>query len=180
MLEVIFLSLIKAIWILIPAGTANIFPPLAKGKRPIDFGLKIGGIRILGDGKTWEGTIFGYVAGVIIGLLLLYLQPFLNTIFNPQGIFLPQFTLLIVLIIPLAGLLGDMLGSVIKRRMKMERGAEAPMLDQLDFIFGVILFTYTLIEYTMTMILLLVILTYFVHRLASFIAFKIKIKKEPW
>ena len=180
MLQLIFLELIKAIWIFIPAGTANIFPPLAKGKKPIDFGLKIGGIRILGDGKTWEGTILGYTAGAIIGLIQLYLQPFLNTILNPQGIFLPELTLLIVLIIPLAGLLGDMLGSVIKRRLKMERGTEAPLLDQLDFILGVILCTYTLIEYTMTMILLLVVLTYFVHRFASYIAFKIRIKKEPW
>ena len=180
MLQLIFLELIKAIWILIPAGTANIFPPLAKGKAPIDFGLKIGKNRILGDGKTWEGTIVGYTAGTIVGLIQLYLQPSLITILNPQGIILPELTLLIVLIIPLAALVGDMFGSVIKRRFKMNRGAEAPLLDQLDFIIGVILFTYLLIDYTTTMIILLLITTYFIHRFASYIAFKIKIKREPW
>ncbi len=180
MLQLIILELIKAIWILIPAGTANIFPPLAKGRKPIDFGLKIGGVRILGDGKTWEGAIVGYLAGLTVGLIEMYSQPTINVWLSAQDIVLPQLTLIIILIIPLAVLIGDMLGSIIKRRFNMDRGAEAPILDQLDFIIGVILFTYTMIEYTKTMIILLLVTTYFIHRLASYIAFKIKVKKEPW
>lgn len=174
MLETIFLEFLKALWILIPAGVANMTPMFAKGKRPIDFKKTINGKRILGDGKTWEGTILGYLAGVTMGFTMIQIQSYLT------GFELPVFTTTIIMAIPIGTLIGDMVGSFIKRRLGIKRGGNARGLDQLDFIAGVLLFTFTLIDYTLMMVAMLLLITYFSHRIASLIAYKLKIRNNPW
>ena len=62
-------ALFIAIWYLLPAYAANAFPPLAKGKIPLDFGKFLGKERILGDGKTFEGTTLGLIAGLATGFV---------------------------------------------------------------------------------------------------------------
>ncbi|MEM5870469.1 MAG: CDP-archaeol synthase, partial [Candidatus Aenigmatarchaeota archaeon] len=42
----LLIEIIKAFWFILPAYGANAFPPLMKGKRPIDFGKKLGKERI--------------------------------------------------------------------------------------------------------------------------------------
>jgi CDP-2,3-bis-(O-geranylgeranyl)-sn-glycerol synthase len=52
----LLVELVKSLLIIFPAYAANGFPPLARGRRPIDFHGKFpDGSRILGEGKTIEG-----------------------------------------------------------------------------------------------------------------------------
>ena len=61
--------LLKSVWFILPSYAANMFPPFMKGVRPLDFGKNIGRYRVLGDGKTIEGTLAGIAFGVFIGSL---------------------------------------------------------------------------------------------------------------
>ena len=179
MLSLLSAELLRALWIFLPAGAANIFPPLSrfiKNRHPIDFGIKLGNERLFGDGKTWEGFIIGLAASISVGTIEYLLYPLISQYTS----ILPALTPLTIIIIPIGALVGDMFGSLVKRRLEMKRGENAMFLDQLDFIVGAMIFTYPLIDYTWLMIVLILILAFVFHRITSIIGYKLKVKREPW
>ncbi len=176
-----FVEFIKALWIILPAYAANGFPTLANGKKPMDFGRKwVDGERIFGDGKTIEGFSLGLAVGTGVGLLEALLYPYLNSYANSYGAELPLMNIFIGFIIPLGALCGDLAGSFIKRRFRLPRGADAPVLDQLNFVAGVIFFAYLFTEITFWMVIIMALITPVIHRTANIIAYGLKIKKVPW
>lgn len=117
-------ELIRGFCLVLPALIANGTPVVVSkklikgGLHPVDFGKTIRGRRILGEGKTWEGTISGIVAGLVIGIpVALYFK--LSIWFGG--------------VIATLALLGDMVGSFVKRMAGLPRGACVVLLDQLDF-----------------------------------------------
>ena len=177
----IFVEFVKALLIIFPAYAANGFPPLAKGKRPID-GRKnfIDGKRIFGDGKTIEGFALGMLAGTLVGALEAYLYADLNAYAMQFDVILPLITLQIGFLIALGTLCGDLVGSFIKRRLGLKRGADVILLDQWNFIIGTVLFVYWFTEINVWMLIIMLAITPLIHRIANIIAHKIKVKKEPW
>ena len=174
-------ELILGFWVIIPAYAANGFAPLARGKRRIDFGKKFfDGRDILGAGKTWEGLVLALFAGTLFGMLEVYLYPTLNPIALEAGFSLYKLSPVSVFFVALGAMVGDMIGSFIKRRLGLERGAPAPLLDQLDFVFGAFLFASFFLPLTPLSVILFLIITPFVHYLASYIGHKLGVKKVPW
>lgn len=119
--------IIDTIWFFLPAAVANVVPVLAAYykwfpslDKPIDAYKKWGGMRILGDNKTWRGLILGTLAGTLIGVL--------------QG-----HGLLLGFAISFGALAGDALKSVIKRRSGINPGKSLPVIDQIDYIIGAVL-----------------------------------------
>lgn len=153
-----------AFWSLVmifPAFVANSVPVLAKGKHPIDFGRNLwDGNRILGDGKTFEGLAAGLVAGTAVGAV--------------AGHPLPSFLL------ALGALVGDMSGAFIKRRLGIARGRPAPILDQIDFVVGAIVFVYPVMPFSLEQVIFLVVVTPPIHLVANVGAYLLKLKPHPW
>lgn len=176
----IWVEFVKALLIIFPAYAANGFPPLARGKRPIDFGKKLGSNRIFGDGKTIEGFALGVFAGTMVGALEAYLYADLNAYAMQYDVVLPKITLLVGFLISFGALFGDLCGSFIKRRMGFGRGADVILLDQWNFIIGAFVFSFAFVEISSWMLLIMLLITPVFHRLANIIAHKIKIKREPW
>ena len=54
------------------------------------------------------------------------------------------------------------------------------LLDQLDFLVGGLAFTLYAYLPTLFELAVLVVLTLLVHKLANFLAYKIKMKRVPW
>jgi CDP-2,3-bis-(O-geranylgeranyl)-sn-glycerol synthase len=177
------------IWLTLPAYVANPSAVLFGGGTPMDFGrnMKNGG-RILGDGKTWRGFFGGIFSGVIIGLILVGISiPFDDEHFG-FGAF-PDF-IIIILLMACGALLGDVMGSFIKRRLGKTRGAKAPGLDQYDFLLGawlllIIFKTHWFLDhfiiwpYTAAFITV-IILTPLLHRGVNILGYKIGKKDVPW
>lgn len=176
----ILFQIILGFWIIIPAYAANGFAPLARGKRRIDFGKKFGGKEILGAGKTWEGLALALIIGTLFGGLEIYLYPQLNLMALESGFSLQNITPLSVFFVSLGAMLGDMIGSFFKRRIGMERGRSAPLLDQLDFLVGAFLFASFFVTISLTSVIIFVVITPFVHYTASFIGYKLGVKEVPW
>lgn len=177
MLE-IFVILIKAVWLMLPAYIANPTAVVFGGGAPIDFGKKwMDGRRILGDGKTFYGLIGGTACGIVVGLVQMNV---------PSQWSLGSFTLTTIITLSFGALLGDMVKSFFKRRAGFERGAELPVIDQLDFVAGAWVLTYIfdpqwfLNNFTFWIIITVLILTPLLHRLTNIIGYYIKLKKEPW
>jgi len=176
-------SILKTIWLLLPAYTPNNFAVVFGGGTPIDLGKEfIDGRRILGDGKT----IRGFVAGVLGGLLVAHIQLVVEHIFNFKiysSLSYTQF-LQLAFLLAFGSMVGDSVGSFIKRRLGFERGKSLPILDQLTFLIFAYLFaslTYAFKSlFTLDVIILSIIITPLLHIITNVIAYMLKLKEVPW
>ncbi len=171
----------RSLYFLISPYAANAIPPLVKGKTPIDGGKNfLDGKRILGDGKTWEGLVAGTLFGTFCGGVAWLFYNYLNAIAKRYGFTLPYISPFNAFLLSIGALFGDMLGSFIKRRLSMERGAPAPLLDQLDFIFGAFAVGMFITDVNLFTFLWCAIITPIVHIFANLLAYVCRIKEVPW
>jgi CDP-2,3-bis-(O-geranylgeranyl)-sn-glycerol synthase len=177
----LWLEFVKAMFILLPAYAANGFPPLARGSIPIDLKKKwFDSNRILGDGKTFEGFGIGLISGTFVGVLETLVEPVLNSYAVVWNVKIPPMNFLIGFSISLGALCGDLGGSFVKRRLRLQRGKEVLFLDQWNFVIGSIIFVFMFTEITIWMILMMLLITFVIHRIANIIGHKLKVKKVPW
>ena len=158
----------------LPLYVANSSAMLFGGKTPIDGNKNWNDNRpIFGKGKTWKGTGMGILIGTFTGLLLNYFFPTLTTIVSSEYV---AYTFLL----STGGLVGDIAGSFIKRRMNIARGDSAQILDQLDFVVGGVVFSIAISKPDWTGLILLVMITPFMHLAFNRLAYMLGIKNVPW
>jgi CDP-2,3-bis-(O-geranylgeranyl)-sn-glycerol synthase len=75
---------------------------------------------------------------------------------------------------------GDLMGSFVKRRLKIGRGKPAPLLDQLDFIAGAFALTFLFVIIKLEWVIILLVVTPVLHLIANIIVYLIKVKREPY
>lgn len=175
--------LVVAFWVMLPAYIPNNAAVLAGGGTPIDGGRTWDDRRILGDGKTWRGTILGTLVGVAVAYLLNLLQP---TAIEVLGFAVPTFPVAAMIALPLGAMLGDMAASFIKRRTGRNRGAPLPGVDQLDFavmalaLTAVVAFEWVVMVFTLALLLVILIVTPILHIVTNVLAYLFGFKHEPW
>lgn len=129
---------LAGLWLMLPALVPNSAAVLFGGGPPIDLGRSWRGKRILGDGKTWRGFFGGALTGLGVGAL----QIIVTVMLDEQSAYgygdLP-WALAIVTALSFGAMMGDCLGSFLKRRLGVDRGRKAPVLDQYNFVFGAVL-----------------------------------------
>ncbi len=179
----------SGLWLALPAMLPNSAAVLFGRGAPMDLGKTWRGRRLLGDGKTWRGFFGGAASGIALGLLMLLLANIAgwsgNGGFGPTGQALGVITLLAV-----GSLLGDMLGSFIKRRLDVPRGAKLPVMDQYDFLIGaflvagiaypVWLYESYLQGWSLLALLSLLVATPLLHRAMNIIGYRMGKKEVPW
>ena len=173
-------SLVEAFWLILPAYAANGLIPLARGKTPLDFGKQFGGRPLFGTGKTWKGSAFGIVVAVAIALLEMYMMPLLPFNLSPVPLVLVPMGVLTGLLLGLGTVIGDLVGSFIKRRIGIERGKAAPLLDQLDFVIGAFAFLAIIHPIKLEWVVFLLIITPVIHLAANAIGYYMGDKKVPY
>lgn len=163
-----FETILQSIWFILPAYIANGAPVVFGGGPPIDMGKNFSdGKRILGDGKTIRGFIVGILAGTVFGAIQIGVG-------NKSG------GILIIILLSLGALLGDLVGSFIKRRIGLSRGMAAPGLDQLEFLAGALILA-SLVEIpSWEIIITLIIITPAIHLGTNAIGYKMGYKSEPY
>lgn len=135
----------------------------------MDFGKNfIDGKRIFGNNKTFRGFFFGWAVGIGVGLVE-------GLVFGFQN-----YPVLFSVFIPLGALLGDLTGAFIKRRIGIAPGGLLPIVDQVDFVVGAIVFSIPLsiISWQLTVTVLLI--TPPIHLFTNYLAYKMKLKRNPW
>ncbi|KZX14585.1 CDP-2,3-bis-(O-geranylgeranyl)-sn-glycerol synthase [Methanobrevibacter filiformis] len=153
---------------LLPAYIANLSGLAFGGETPLDLGKNfIDGRRILGNGVTWKGLIFGTIAGTIAGTIIGVLE----------GSVLYGF--IVGLLLSFGSLTGDAVGSFIKRRLKIDQGRPAPIMDQLDFFVGALILVSLVVNIDGTTIIVGAIITLILHLSSNSVAYLLKIK-DVW
>ncbi|MFB6123430.1 MAG: CDP-2,3-bis-(O-geranylgeranyl)-sn-glycerol synthase [Haloferacaceae archaeon] len=174
---------VGALWAMLPAYVPNNAAVLAGGGRPIDAGRTLGGRRLLGDGKTWRGTVVGTLTGTLLALAL-------NAVEGPAstaiGVELARFPLRVGFSLAFGAMLGDVGASFLKRRTGRERGAAFPGVDQLDFVVGALALTLLVAPawfaatFTPPRLLVVVVATPLLHVATNVGAYLLGLKDEPW
>jgi CDP-2,3-bis-(O-geranylgeranyl)-sn-glycerol synthase len=157
---------VEAVKLIFPAYCANAAPVLAGGGLPLDFGKNfVDGRRVFGKNKTFRGFFFGMAIGILVGLVevLLFGYPLLFAVLSPLG-----------------ALLGDLGGAFLKRRLDIAPGGLLPVVDQVDFVVGAIVFSLPLAIITLDLAVTMLIITPPIHLLTNFLAYKLKLKSNPW
>ncbi len=170
-----------AFWIFLPAGIANMAPPIAnkipilnRWTTPIDLKKTIGGKRILGDHKTWRGLVFGVGAAALTCFLeVAYLS---GRTFTTHGILI---SFLAGGLIGFGALLGDAVESFFKRRIGITSGNSWFPFDQIDYIIGGLAFLLILIHLRLQTILMIFVIYFGLHLLLSYVGFLIGFKDKP-
>jgi CDP-2,3-bis-(O-geranylgeranyl)-sn-glycerol synthase len=179
----IIITIITAFWLMLPAYLPNNFAVVFGGGTPLDFGQTFqDGRRMLGDGKTYRGTIAGAACGILVGLLLNLAAPTLGL--PTFGTGLGQLPVLFGL--SFGAMLGDIVAAFFKRRLGLKRGAKLFIIDQLDFVIGAWILTMILApdwfwaNFTPVIIVTVLIITPILHRITNIIGYRIGAKREPW
>ncbi|HOS82247.1 MAG TPA: CDP-2,3-bis-(O-geranylgeranyl)-sn-glycerol synthase [Methanolinea sp.] len=166
---------------MLPAYVPNSVAACFGGGRPIDGGRTLSdGTRIFGDGKTYRGFFAGVAGGIIVGLVQMALQGSLDLSF------LPAQTPLSVLLLAVGALLGDLLKSFFKRRLKIPSGGKWPVADQYDLVAGAFLLlalfdpAWLLGAVTLPVLFWILVLTPLLHKMANVIGFITGVKDVPW
>jgi CDP-2,3-bis-(O-geranylgeranyl)-sn-glycerol synthase len=158
---------IEALKFIFPAYCANAIPVLTGGGISVDFGKTLpDGRPIFGRNKTFRGFVAGLAAGTVVGLAESYL-------FN--------YAILFGFIVSLGALMGDLTGAFLKRRLNIPPGGLLPVVDQIDFIIGAILFSLILpMPPDWALYVAILIITPPVHLLTNYLAYRFKLKNNPW
>jgi CDP-2,3-bis-(O-geranylgeranyl)-sn-glycerol synthase len=168
------LIIVDALKFIFPAYCANATPVLAGGGTKMDFSKNfIDGKRIFGNNKTFRGFFFGWAVGFAVGIME-------GVAFGFQN-----YPVLFSVLIPLGALLGDLTGAFVKRRLNIAPGGLLPIVDQIDFVVGAVVFAIPLavvnlfaVSWEVAVTVLLI--TPPIHLFTNYLAYKLKLKKHPW
>ena len=164
-MDVVFL-IIEAFKFIFPAYCANAAPVLAGGGLSMDLGKNfVDGKRFFGKNKTFRGFFFGLAIGVFVGFLefMIFGYPLLFCILTPLG-----------------ALLGDLTGAFLKRRLDIAPGGVLPIIDQVDFVVGALVFSLPLGIVYWELAATVMLVTPPIHLFTNFMAYKLKLKNNPW
>jgi CDP-2,3-bis-(O-geranylgeranyl)-sn-glycerol synthase len=160
------LLIVEAMKFIFPAYCANAAPVLGGGGKPMDFGRTfVDGRRVFGTNKTFRGFFFGLAIGAGVGAVecWLFRYPWLFLILAPSG-----------------ALLGDLTGAFLKRRLNIAPGGLLPVVDQIDFVIGALVFSLPLMIISWPLAVTVLLITPPIHLFTNFVAYKLKLKKHPW
>ena len=164
MIESILQFLFNGFIKVIPVILSNLSPVLARVilpglNYPVDFNKKLkDGKRIFGSHKTWRGVIAMIITGLLIGYLTVGLY---------YG-----------LLIGIGVVLGDLLTSLIKRRINLEPGASFEPLESLILMLTVFVVTWNLFNIYEEIII--VIFAPLVYKAFQYLGYFLKLQKHPW
>ena len=180
----ILVTCVLTLYFILPAYFSNGAGLVFGGGMPVDFGKSDSkGVRWIGDGVTWKGLIGGTLIGIITGIIQGLVAPYIISNFG-QYITTPIITnvpegIIIGFLLGFGALLGDALGSFLKRRLGIGRGKPAPILDQLDFLIVALILVSLVVKLDLMFIVMAIILTLIIHLLANTGAYLLGLK-DVW
>lgn len=183
-IQMILVTCVLTLYFILPAYFSNGAGLVFGGGMTVDFGKSDkNGVRWIGDGVTWKGLIGGTLIGIITGIIQGLIAPYILSNFG-QFITTPIITnvsegILIGFLLGFGALLGDALGSFLKRRIGIGRGQPAPILDQLDFLIVALILVSFVVKLDWLFIILAIVLTLIIHLLANTIAYLLGLK-DVW
>ncbi|HZX45301.1 MAG TPA: CDP-archaeol synthase [Candidatus Nanoarchaeia archaeon] len=170
--------ILQALYFMLPAYIANMAPVIARGWikplcKPVD-----GGKGIFGNNKTYNGFFFG----VLFALGVTFIQSILYNMVFFREISLVNYNywFIVGFLLGFGALFGDLIKSFFKRRIGIAPGSRFFPWDQLDFVFGALIFSSLIVKLTFSMMLVIAIVSVLGHIAVNHTAYYLRIRKEKW
>ncbi len=183
----LLISILGAVYFMLPAYVANLSGLAFGGGTPVDGGKSCrDGARIIGNGVTWKGLINGTILGTLVGGVLGIVGIYYGDLSTLTGgiidlhVYGSLFAGLILgFLMAFGALLGDAVGSFIKRRIGLQSGEPAPIMDQLDFVIGALVLSLLVVQISWNFFIIIALLTLILHLGSNSIAYLLGIK-DVW
>ena len=183
----LLIAILGAVYFMLPAYVANLSGLAFGGGTPVDGGKECkDGRRLIGNGVTWKGFQNGTIIGTLVGVLLGIIGTFFGDLSVLTGgiINLPVYGsvvggLVLGFLMAFGALFGDLVGSFIKRRIGLQSGEPAPIMDQLDFVVGALVLSLLVVRLSWKFFLIIAILSIVLHLGANIVAYLLGMK-DVW
>ena len=183
----LLIAVLGAVYFMLPAYVANLSGLAFGGGTPVDGGKDYkDGRRLIGNGVTWKGLQNGTIIGTLVGAVLGIIGTFYGDLSVLTGGIIDLHVygsliggLILGFLMAFGALLGDAVGSFLKRRMGLERGAPAPFMDQLDFVVGALVLSLLVVRISWSFFIIIALLSLFLHLGSNTFAYLIGIK-DVW
>ncbi len=185
--EMLWQTIVTSLYLFLPAYAANMAPVIAARLNlfpslalPLDGGRRVGATPLFGPHKTVRGIVVGILAGVGTAVLQEFLAVW-SVFFRDltQFPFDTESSILWGVVLGGGALLGDLVKSAIKRRLRIPPGSRWFPWDQLDMAIGGLLGGALLYSLSWQTVLTVLLLTPFIGLLVNAGSYLLKIK-EAW
>ncbi|UCC58097.1 MAG: CDP-2,3-bis-(O-geranylgeranyl)-sn-glycerol synthase [Candidatus Bathyarchaeum sp.] len=174
-MSITMIDVAAALWFIFPAYCANAAPVIFGGGQPMDFGKTfLDGKPLLGSHKTIRGFLAGLIVGTLVGLVQSLLFEHVLIQYDSQF----QYTVFLGFTLSLGALTGDLIESLIKRRLNRSPGSSLPVADQIDFILGAFLFSIPVSPPSLLWALIILLITIPIHLITNLGAALLKMKNK--
>ena len=172
--ELIDSEVFTAIFFVFPIFWSNVSTAIFGGGLPMDFRKNwFDGKRILGNNKTIRGFATGLIVGFLVGLFSWWLLTEI-VIVNYEIKFYYG------LLLGLGTVVGDAVGSFIKRRMNIPSGGSLIGVDQIGYVLFGLIFGRMLVAFPWTYWLITIPLAGMVHFASNTVSYLIGWKDVWW
>ena len=183
----LLIAVLAAVYFMLPAYVANLSGLAFGGGTPVDGGKECkDGRRLIGNGVTWKGMQNGTIIGTLVGVVLGIIGTFYGDLSALTGGIIDLHVygsvfggLILGFLMAFGALLGDAVGSFLKRRIGLERGAPAPIMDQLDFVIGALALSLLGVQISWEFFIIIALLSLVLHLGSNTFAYLIGIK-DVW
>ena len=183
----LLIAVLAAVYFMLPAYVANLSGLAFGGGTPVDGGRECkDGRRLIGNGVTWKGLQNGTIIGTLVGVILGIIGTFYGDLSALTGGIIDLHVygsifggLILGFLMAFGALLGDAVGSFLKRRIGLDRGAPAPLMDQLDFVIGALIFSLLVVQISWKFFIVIAVLSLVLHLGSNTFAYLIGMK-DVW
>ena len=183
----LLIAVLAAVYFMLPAYVANLSGLAFGGGTPVDGGKECkDGRRLIGNGVTWKGLQNGTIIGTLVGVVLGIVGTFYGDLSALTGGIIDLHVygsifggLILGFLMAFGALLGDAVGSFLKRRIGLDRGAPAPLMDQLDFVIGALIFSLLVVQISWKFFIVIAVLSLVLHLGSNTFAYLIGMK-DVW
>ena len=169
----IVVEFLQVLWLLLPAGFANMAPVLFGYVPFLDCPISK---KLFGKNKTYRGFVFGIAVAIIVAQLQRLIVPYLFTSYeysyaNPW---------ILGVLLGFGALFGDLVKSFFKRRAGIRESESWAPFDQIDWIVGALIFLnfYILLSWRMNLFALL--LFGLAHPVINYLGYLMRIKENKF
>ncbi len=169
------LLIVQSLYLFLPAYVANMAPVLFRWLPFLDKPVQE---KVFGKNKTWRGLLTATLCGGFIFFIqkVLYAQGFRSLAIIDYS----DFSTLYGFLLGAGAILGDLVKSYFKRGYEVAPGERWFPWDQLDFVFGGILFSLFMYVPPAEVVLILLIASPVLHIVVNHAAYWLGIRKEKW
>ncbi len=192
----LLIACVGAIYFMLPAYVANLSGLAFGGGEPVDEGKNFSDYRrhaiytdnrrFIGNGVTWRGTFCGTVLGTFVGGFLGFIGACFGDLSQlSYGVIgIHAFGSVVAglglgFLMAFGALAGDAVGSFIKRRIGLQSGDPAPLLDQLDFVCGALLLSLLVVPLSSNFVIIIAVISVVLHLGTNSFAYMIGMK-DVW